>query len=244
MTSGFDQTSIADAAHFGTIVVYRHWKLWRVSRRELTLIGIAMPAAWRDEWNTATCRSDPFNEDEADDRDEHPVVVPGCGCGYWGYWLPRATVLTVPQAAPSVFGAVEVAGRIRVGDLGLRAERARILGLAAMHDTAELLRENYPSTTVYGDAHAVIDAHPPIDTTSLLGQSAEGAFVDYVGSDLSHYRQVMTGRVSAVNLTATLTQMQRALGYRPTATSTARVHARRPRPRVWQAGVWLGSGDD
>lgn len=241
MNPGFDAADLPDAAHFGRIVVYRHWKLWRVFRRELRLIGIALAEPWLDGWNTATCRRDPFDDPP---EEEHPVVYAGCGCGYWGYWLPMATQFTVPRGAPSVFGAIEVAGRLRVGDLGVRTERARILGVVAVHDTADLLRETYPSVTVYDGVRELVRDHPQTDAESLLGETPEHAFAGYLCGEVTRWyphRRILGTAGMPSSVGTTLALWQQALG-QVSASSTARVHARR-RARYRMLSQWRRPDD-
>lgn len=68
--------------------------------------------------------------------DRHPPPASGCGCGFWAYTLP-------PEGGPirlsdgSVLGIIEAWGRMLIGPLGFRAEKARILALAFPAGTAE-----------------------------------------------------------------------------------------------------------
>ena len=106
-------------------------------------------------------------------RPSHPAPAEGCSCGFYGWYTPDEDWIddVYTPVGPVVFGAVTVTGRAVLGDSGLRAERARLLALAAPHRryAAELLAAA-PEVPVYPDRAALLAALPPGDWSGLLGE--------------------------------------------------------------------------
>jgi hypothetical protein len=165
------------------------WDFSEVAARAAVLQGSFQ--VWEAGWQRAVCRNPdpphgpdqvPFHQDERGRR---------CGCGWWVYW----TVDGMPpplgrEAGWDVLGVVETDGDTLIGDLGCRAERARIVALhvatafepgvqldaghrrvfdAAVEwwrSAVEIALEARYEVPVYPTAEAMLAAHPV--TTSYL----------------------------------------------------------------------------
>lgn len=98
----------------GALRVYRHWRLGTDGLLRAVSQGIEWPP---DKEFVARClgtRPQP-----------HSVPRQGCGCGVWAYYDPEEM-----GNQGFIFGAIEVTGRVLLGEKGVRAEKAKILALA------------------------------------------------------------------------------------------------------------------
>lgn len=164
----------------GSLRGYRTWHIHDVGGANPQLISTASSARWTAGWNTAECRIPPLlagiNQLAArisrtagnGEVDEHgPVPDTNCTCGMYGWYLPNG----LESGMLRVFGVVEAAGRVTLGESGFRAERARVsavhLGRHANADTLEAFTKAYPGAVFYGDRKKMLRDFPPDDLTSL-----------------------------------------------------------------------------
>jgi hypothetical protein len=109
---------------------------------------------------------------------------PECKCGIYGYYRPDElwSQFSLEPSYTRLFGVARVAGRCLLGSRGLRAARARALAVAfADHCdgcrdmcgySAEALQRRYPSVRVFPSRAALLEAYPPSDWESLVGEIA------------------------------------------------------------------------
>jgi hypothetical protein len=113
-----------------------------------------------------------------------------CVCGIYGYYRPdelwSSNVFPYYLShshTPNLFGVAQVAGRCLLGSRGLRAARARVLAVAVPdHCTGgncvtwgyafDALHRRYPSVRVFPSRDALLEAYPPSDWESLVGEIA------------------------------------------------------------------------
>lgn len=137
-------------AHSGEMVAatlrgYRSWKLsggrghssttFRHGFR--TLQAVSADVVWESKFLTAICNRRGFNpyvammspgqsNHKALDGTELPVPTSRCSCGIYGWYEPENAMRLHTGA---VVGVVEFSGRIVMGTVGFRAEKARIVGI-------------------------------------------------------------------------------------------------------------------
>lgn len=107
------------------------------------------------------------------ERPVHSAPDAGCECGFYGWYSPVDSRLQLG----SVFGAVEVTGRVLMGTHGFRAERARVLGLVIESATlgAQVLRQRAEVSLVpvFSSRAALLEQLPPDDVSSLVDHSCD-----------------------------------------------------------------------
>lgn len=162
---------------------------WRAHPPEgearVALSGLSVPVAWEPGWNTARCHRMRFVTALHKDDEGKDEKVPNrdCGCGYWGYWLPENVDRTPATVGPTayfegvpVFGVAKIAGRGIRGRLGIRVEKARIVGLCCPNSgVAEVVAAAYPDVRIFKRKEDLVAAFPPTDVKPLIGMSAEEA---------------------------------------------------------------------
>lgn len=220
---GFGDTGdVPDGAWFGQLRMYRQWACGRyfmsaALRRFYgnpqdtpgALTGVTYQHPWSPGWNDSVCyRLLDWASGEVD-PDEEQRPHEGCGCGYWGYWRPNGHAFYNFGADELVFGVAEVGGRVRVGDVGVRAEKARILAVAAPPKLWPPLREQYPDIELFGGRRSLLRAYPPQDVSGLIGVSAEKALHDH---ELARWRQDKGGKKQYGKVRAQVVKRQRELG--------------------------------
>lgn len=135
------------------------------------LASLRLPYRWQfgaqrarclaQDCNCWVCRLRPgFGE-------HHDAPNAGCECGIYGWYAPNDTRLM----GGSVFGAIEVTGRVLMGTHGFRAERARVLGLviegpALLSILYDRCRDNL--VQIYHSRSELIAALPPDDVSHLV----------------------------------------------------------------------------
>jgi hypothetical protein len=129
------------------------------------------------------------------DREAHGQKIPveSCGCGFWAYWTEHAA--SQHGGGDSwrlpVLGVIEATGRVLHGELGFRAQKAKIVALfpafkvsfygvcdaenaeplaeramnawsLTWHSAIETrLEQAYPDARVYATSNAMTANHPP-----------------------------------------------------------------------------------
>lgn len=124
---------------------------------------------WSEGVNTAYCKksrtSPPFGGySGGEDVVLHdPVPSSSCTCGFYGYWdLEFAN----DDHKRVLLGVVQFWGKMQIGDRGLKAEHAQILGIACVgaDHIRRGLQLQYPNTRVYNN---FVDLIIDIPTTPL-----------------------------------------------------------------------------
>lgn len=181
---------------------YRTWRITRDGQLRSTAFDYVWPTAGERK---AECRRGPTArvvpvpgmpgiarlEDVEDHRDEAPGE--DCKCGFYGWYDPAdARMVDAP-----VFGAIEVAGRVKVGGHGFRAERARLVALVVTPEmrtrvgAAELLRRlEVDEVPVYEDRPSLLADFPPDDVSHLVKHECDPACMEEI------LYLTMAGRVS------------------------------------------------
>jgi hypothetical protein len=97
-------------------------------------------------------------------RADHPAPRAGCNCGIYGWYAPEDTVMV----DAGVFGAIQASGLTLMGELGFRAERARIAAVVTRNRrvAAACTQAGIP---VYRRRRDLLRDYPPDDLSSLLG---------------------------------------------------------------------------
>lgn len=157
----------------------RGYRTWRINE-EGYLLSTAMPTVWPEERWAAECLAPSpvsWSSDGrvmAAPRPRHLSPDADCKCGIYGWYDPADTRMV----ATSVFGAIEVSGRIRLGDHGFRAEFARVLAVSFnhTHPLAPMLRARMlaAGVAVHSDRSTLVDAYPPDDVSSLVDHDCDG----------------------------------------------------------------------
>jgi hypothetical protein len=115
--------------------------------------------AWTDGANTAQCLAIGRTGGEST---AHDAPAPGCTCGFYAYASETFTA-EYPNAR-HVLAVIACWGRVIAGTRGLRAENARIeaiwMSSTVPPDLANMVRERYPSTSLYADKAAMLAEHP------------------------------------------------------------------------------------
>ena len=122
----------------GSLITVRYWQARTVEPRLVGRYG----KPWTAGENVATCYNRPgFDGLEYVHTEYGPKLVyvppdgrvpdPDCGCGFWSYYARQVSPYSPYGYDPfGVVGVVESYGRVLMGSLGIRAERARILALS------------------------------------------------------------------------------------------------------------------
>ncbi len=95
---------------------------------------------------------------------DHPAPRAGCNCGIYGWYAPEDTVM----ADAGVFGTIQASGLILMGELGFRAERARIAAVVT-HNRRVAAACTRAGIAVYRRRRDLLRDYPPDDLSSLLG---------------------------------------------------------------------------
>lgn len=115
---------------------------------------------WGDGANTAHCRAVRL---AATSGPSHPAPNPECTCGFYAY-ASESAASEYPNAR-HVLAVVACWGRVIAGTRGVRTEHARVeaiwMSATVPPELAAMVRERYPSVSVYADRVAMIAEHPP-----------------------------------------------------------------------------------
>jgi hypothetical protein len=111
------------------------WRCWIILGTELR--SIAVGHSWKAE-ETAICKRPPslyISADFANPPERHVPPADGCHCGLYAYhepWMAERSRQSMEKQYgwQVVIGAVEMWGDVLVHGTGVRAEHARVLGLA------------------------------------------------------------------------------------------------------------------
>ncbi|HEY2298420.1 MAG TPA: hypothetical protein VGH43_11875 [Jatrophihabitans sp.] len=121
------------------------------------LLPLYCDRAWYDGVNTAECVP-PVGRD----RPEHPVVAPGCECGFYAYGSVAAAARN--RQTRFVQAVVSCWGRVVAGTQGVRCQYARIDALWFGAKIPKWVRARvaarYPSACIYADRDAMLAEHP------------------------------------------------------------------------------------
>lgn len=124
--------------------------------REGSLTGLHhQDFVWADGENTAVCHASGPARKEAG---AHRTPELKCRCGFYGYTM---TSQTTPEN--QVLGVIACSGKTVAGDLGLRAEKARIVALffgdAVPWKAKREVEKNYPSAEIFEDRDQLVEAY-------------------------------------------------------------------------------------
>jgi hypothetical protein len=144
----------------------RGYRQWRCVGPQLLALNIAHGEWIRPELE-AVCRRAIFCGHSVP---AHQAPDKACGCGIYGWYGPDSVWRQGYWNQGGVFGVIAVSGRVLLGDYGFRAQRARIVALAADVEVPGL-REYWTSrgVEVFGSRAKLIAAYPPDDVGELLG---------------------------------------------------------------------------
>jgi hypothetical protein len=95
---------------------------------------------------------------------DHPAPRAGCNCGIYGWYAPEDTVMV----DASVFGTIQASGLILMGELGFRAETARITAVVTRNRRVAAACTQ-AGIAVYRRRRDLLRDYPPDDLSSLLG---------------------------------------------------------------------------
>ena len=118
---------------YGTVTGYRWWILkcpdW--GGNPLAAEWPAEPlhgqvSFWQPGLNRAQCLPLPLHDE--------PAPFLPCGCGFYGYWDLRYHAFGAGSGYIQVAGVIRASGHVYIGDLGFRAEKARIIALCPAID--------------------------------------------------------------------------------------------------------------
>jgi len=115
---------------------------------------------WGDGANTARCRAVRLT---AASGPAHPAPDPECTCGFYAYASDSAAG-EYPNAR-HVLAVIACWGRVIAGTRGVRAEHARVeaiwMSATVPPELVAMVRERYPSVSVYSDKAAMLAEHQP-----------------------------------------------------------------------------------
>src|SRR5262249_32823027 len=118
--------------------------------------------SWGDGANTARCRAVRL---AAASGPPHPAPDPDCTCGFYAYASDSAAG-EYPNAR-HVLAVVACWGRVIAGTRGGRPGRARVeaiwMSTTGPRELVAMVRERYPSVSVYTDKAARLAEHPPTE---------------------------------------------------------------------------------
>jgi hypothetical protein len=151
----------------------RVFRQWQVSGTSLNSLN---GEPWHAATAVAQCRRRSIGS--RPDTPLHVVPDPRCSCGFYAFYRPDLIPTSVQGR---VFGAAEVSGILICAELGVRAERMRILALTASadqtlgKDTAPLVPAALRRVDVYECPAALLADYPPDPAwTKLLGREPAG----------------------------------------------------------------------
>lgn len=147
----------------------RGYRMWHLRGGELCATSV-LHGSWEAGELTAACRRLVFAPVDAQ-RHEAPDAA--CNCGIYGWYRPTEARLH----HGAVFGVIEAAGRVLLGDFGFRAERARILALCVPEEWSDTPARavafaqqwERKGVRVFGSREALLAEFQPEDVTELLG---------------------------------------------------------------------------
>jgi hypothetical protein len=94
----------------------------------------------------------------------HRAPQPGCNCGIYGWYGPDDTGMLDAR----IFGTIQASGLILMGELGFRAERARIAAVVTRNRRVAAACTQ-AGIAVYRRRRDLLRDYPPDDLSSLLG---------------------------------------------------------------------------
>ncbi len=92
--------------------------------RPVPLLTGAAGYAWQPGMNEARCR---YRGDAHEPPVEYDEQGAECGCGLWAYW--KLGIGNWSGSDVPVLGIIEGTGRVLIGELGFRCQKARIIAL-------------------------------------------------------------------------------------------------------------------
>lgn len=139
----------------GTVVGLRSFR----AAPSFCLLAMTRTYTWQQGENQAECDPDLWamlRPQRPQVANYHRVAGVDCVCGFYAYFSDRDDYAR-SKFTPTVTGIIEGYGTVTIGDLGFRAEKARIVALV---QPPPFVQTNYPDVPVYADVAEALAAHP------------------------------------------------------------------------------------
>lgn len=144
----------------GTVVGLRAWRAGRTlddfGSEPHRLRAMTRSYIWHPGENQAQCDRHVWEMLRPQDAD-HRVAGVDCTCGFFAYFGDRNEYARRSSFGTPVTGIIEGYGTVTIGDLGFRAEKARIVALV---QPPPFVQARYADVPVYPAVAAALAAHP------------------------------------------------------------------------------------